>query len=312
MMHGTNYRTCREYSLSFYTSARLNLGIRPANQDDTETLLKTNNARPSCVFSELSASSEASQSRSSTWLGHLNDGLHIFLRLPIIRHFLMPFQWLDRRLTSFMSNNRFHGWRMGILLGSIMSSIVLSCNISILVLGAMRNDGFQNGFVMLMIREAEDMSWWSSAFHIVINVLSTLLLGASNYTMQVLSSPTRGEIDRAHSSNQWQDIGVLSLRNLGCIPRRRRFLCVILALSSIPIHLFYNSAVFFIGADNDYKVFLFEFGSTEYTNIYELSDAANKASNPSYKMLNSVETFRAYSSAFVSYGDVYIAIYSNI
>jgi hypothetical protein len=159
-----------------------------------------------------------------------------------------------------------------------------------------------------MSGEAEDMSWWSSAFHIVINILSTLLLGASNYTMQVLSSPTRGEIDRAHSSNQWLDIGVLSLRNLGRISRRRRFLCVILALSSIPIHLFYNSAVFFIGANNEYQIFLFEVGSPEYTNIYELSDAANKASNPSYKMLNSVETFRAYSSNFVSYGDVYIAI----
>jgi hypothetical protein len=172
----------------------------------------------------------------------------------------------------------------------------------------MRNGGFQNGFAVPMIGEAEDMSWWSSAFHIVINVLSTLLLAASNYTMQVLSSPTRGEIDKAHSSNQWLDIGVLSLLNLARISRRQRFLCVILALSSIPIHLFYNSAVFFIGADNKYQIFLFEVDSPEYTNIYELSDAANKASNPSYKMINSVDTFRAYSSDFVSYGDVNIAI----
>jgi hypothetical protein len=151
----------------------------------------------------------------------------------------MPFQWLDRRMTSLMSNSRFHGWRMGILLGSTMSSIVLSCNITVLVIGAIRNGGYSNGFAVPMTGEAEDMSWWSSAFHILINVLSTLLLAASNYTMQVLSSPTRGEIDQAHSSNQWLDIGVLSLRNLGRISRRRRFLCVIMALSSIPVHLLY-------------------------------------------------------------------------
>lgn len=42
--------------------------------------------------------------------------------------------------------------------------------------------------------------------HTVINILSTLLLGASNYAMQVLGSPTREEVDKAHKEGSWVDI----------------------------------------------------------------------------------------------------------
>jgi hypothetical protein len=126
---------------------------------------------------------------------------------------------------------------MGILLGSFMSSVVLGCNVAILVWGVTRNGGYQNGLAVPMSGEADEVSWWSSAFHIAINAMSTLLLAASNYTMQVLSAPTRGEIDRAHSTKQWLDLGVLSLHNLHRIPKRRLMLCIILGISSIPIHL---------------------------------------------------------------------------
>jgi hypothetical protein len=128
---------------------------------------------------------------------------------------------------------------MGILLGSCMSLIVLAANIAILVLGATRGRGFENGFAVPISGMAEEMSWWSSAIHIFINALSTLLLAASNYTMQVLSSPTRKDIDKAHAKYGHLDIGVLSTRNLGRIPRRRLLLFTLMGLSSIPIHLLY-------------------------------------------------------------------------
>lgn len=50
--------------------------------------------------------------------------------------------------------------------------------------------------------------------HLFINVLSTLLLGASNYCMQCLAAPTREDIDKAHGQNGWMDVGVPSVRNL--------------------------------------------------------------------------------------------------
>jgi hypothetical protein len=126
---------------------------------------------------------------------------------------------------------------MGVLLGSCMSSIVLGVNIAILIIGSKRNRGFENGFAVPITGVAEDMSRWSSGIHILVNALSTLLLAASNYTMQVLSSPTREDIDKAHAKHEHLDIGVLSVRNLSRIPRRRLLLFIIMGLSSIPVHL---------------------------------------------------------------------------
>ena len=80
--------------------------------------------------------------------------------------------------------------------------------------------------------------------HLGINLLSTLLLGASNYTMQCLSSPTRDEIDKAHRQRIVVDIGIPSIHNLRRISWSKIVLWWLIALSSIPLHLLYNSAVF--------------------------------------------------------------------
>lgn len=168
-----------------------------------------------------------------------------------------------------------------------MSSIVLAFNITVLVIGATRDRGFENGFAVPMSGMADEMSWWSSAIHIVINALSTLLLAASNYTMQVLSSPTRKDIDKAHAKHEHLDIGVLSIRNLGRIPKRRLFLFLIMGLSSIPVHLFYNSAVFYIGANNQYDVHTIQAWSPEYYELLAVSNAPNSSNpSPTYDMMD--------------------------
>ena len=76
----------------------------------------------------------------------------------------------------------------------------------------------------------------SLLLHVVINVLSTVLLAASNLCMQLLSAPTRSEINKAHARYTWLDIGVPSFRNLWCIHWKRKIAVSILALSSIPLH----------------------------------------------------------------------------
>lgn len=75
-----------------------------------------------------------------------------------------------------------------------------------------------------------------SGLHLLINVLSTLLLGACNLTMQLLCAPTRMEVDYAHRSRRWLDIGIPSMRNLRHIARGRRAAWAILAASSLPLH----------------------------------------------------------------------------
>lgn len=76
-----------------------------------------------------------------------------------------------------------------------------------------------------------------SGIHILINILSTLLLGASNLCMQLLSAPTRGEVDQAHAQQKWLDIGIHSMRNLPHIAWERQAVWIILALASLPLHV---------------------------------------------------------------------------
>jgi hypothetical protein len=75
-----------------------------------------------------------------------------------------------------------------------------------------------------------------TALHLLINLLSSLLLGASNYCMQRLVAPTRKEIDAVHAKRDWLDIGMPSVRNLPSINKGRTLLWVFLGLSSIPLH----------------------------------------------------------------------------
>lgn len=90
--------------------------------------------------------------------------------------------------------------------------------------------------------------------HVAINALSTLALGASSYCMQLLSAPTRATIDRAHSSGGWLDIGVTSLRNLRCLGWGKGLVLTLLALSSLPLHLIYNSVVYTAITTRSYNV----------------------------------------------------------
>lgn len=102
-------------------------------------------------------------------------------------------------------------------------------------------------------RKTKNLSLW---LHLMINALSTALLSASNHCMQCLSSPTRKEIDKAHASHVWLDIGVPNVRNLRRISWKRIFLWWLLAISSLPLHLMYNSFIFDTISTHSYYVFV--------------------------------------------------------
>lgn len=81
-------------------------------------------------------------------------------------------------------------------------------------------------------------------FHFLLNLLSTLILASSSSFMQILSSPSRKEIDRAHSRFRSLEIGVSSIKNLRFVSPIKACGWFILFLSSVPIHLFFNSSIF--------------------------------------------------------------------
>jgi hypothetical protein len=100
--------------------------------------------------------------------------------------------------------------------------------------------------------------------------------------MQVLNAPTRSECDKAHARGDWIDIGVTSLRNIAKVTWPRRVLWLLLGLSSVPIHLFYNSAAFKIIDSNSYVV-------VAATPLYIQSDAVP---SPKWQQKPAGEGFR--------------------
>src|SRR4051812_17828327 len=84
--------------------------------------------------------------------------------------------------------------------------------------------------------DCDKVARMTTALHLLINILSTLLLGASNFCMQRLVSPTRREVDVCHGKKKWLDIGMPSVRNLFSISKGRTAIWFLLALSSAPLH----------------------------------------------------------------------------
>ena len=129
------------------------------------------------------------------------------------------------------------GWTSGLLRGAIVACIVFLINLVLAIVSSYKSIHLPNGRRILYQGNCDTVKHLDTGIHLLINVLSTLLLGACNYAMQCLSAPTRYEVDKAHEKRAWLDIGVLSARNLGRIDPRRRNLWIGLALSSLPLHL---------------------------------------------------------------------------
>jgi hypothetical protein len=148
----------------------------------------------------------------------------------------------DSNLSSFISPKRtlaqkifgeqFTGWRFGALHFAAWAVVVFLINLVITIWGSTaREQG------ILMEGDCDRVEFWNNGLHVVINILSTILLSGSNYCMQCLSAPTREEVDKAHANKRWLDIGIPSLRNVKHLGKRRITLWILLALTSLPLHL---------------------------------------------------------------------------
>lgn len=132
--------------------------------------------------------------------------------------------------------SRFTGWRFSVVCGAILATLVFIANTTLLIWASV-HFSVEDNIVTLFEGSCDTMETVFTWTHFGINILSTLLLSASNACMQCLAAPTRAEVDQQHSQGKWLDIGVMSLRNLWAISRWRLTLWCCLALSSIPLHL---------------------------------------------------------------------------
>ncbi|CAG8075633.1 unnamed protein product [Penicillium nalgiovense] len=147
----------------------------------------------------------------------------------------------------------FHGWRLGALLSGIFVAICLCVNIAATAYIRTKYPPNEDGLGVILGHDCGKTRSIDSRFHYAINVIATVLVSASNYNMQCLTAPTRKEVDTAHRRRRWLDIGIHSVRNLSHIPRPKAMFWLVLAVSSLPLHLLWNSAVFMTTTFNDYS-----------------------------------------------------------
>ncbi|KAF9890173.1 hypothetical protein FE257_006334 [Aspergillus nanangensis] len=213
----------------------------------------------------------------------------------------------DRR--SFKA--RFAGWRGSLLLGCVTSVVVLCLNLGFAGWAAQHHHLHDNQGTLYegdctIVRNA------GIGFHLVINILSTALLSASNYCMVSKDvPPSREDVDIAHQKGQWLDIGISSFRNLRMVSRKQAWLWTGLALSSVPLHLIYNSTVFLSISANAYDVFAGngalnqtttasiqrDFGGESRQSFLRLHE---KASNGTLYRLDNSACVDAYATAYQS------------
>jgi hypothetical protein len=143
--------------------------------------------------------------------------------------------WRHRHLT---------GWKFGVTVSAIAATTVFVINLIATIFVVSRNNGqiSDDGRALFYGGSCKMSRKINIGLHVLINLLSTALLGGSNYSMQCLSAPTRAEVDKWHRSSKrgkssWLDIGVHSPRNLTRISKKRALLWCCLCISSIPLHL---------------------------------------------------------------------------
>jgi hypothetical protein len=144
----------------------------------------------------------------------------------------MPTWKADKR----KSTRRFSGWRVVVTLNACATTMVLFLNLG-LTIWASFSFPMSDGYGTLIQGDCNKVKSWALWLHLAINALSTILLAASNYTMQCLLAPTRREVDKAHREGKEFSIGIGETQNLLLIGWSRKIIYVLLLASSVPFHL---------------------------------------------------------------------------
>ena len=132
-----------------------------------------------------------------------------------------------------------------------LSAIVLIANVTWFA-RAMAVYGTKNGYGIIQQGDCATSQTLNLWLHLAINVLSTGLFLASTAFMTVSMAPSRAEILYAHSQKKWLTVGLLSFRNIPYISWKKSLVCAFLALTSLPVHLVYNSVIFPSLSTNNY------------------------------------------------------------
>lgn len=147
------------------------------------------------------------------------------------------------------------GWRntavcLTIIISTLTSTLIICLIISLSRLAGGLRHGLRTS--LLFKGDCDLSSRYNTWLHLVINAISSGVLASSNFFMQVMVAPTREDIDKAHARSRWVEIGVQSWRNLLYVPKRNALYWALFAISSVPLHLIFNSCVLESRASTDF------------------------------------------------------------
>jgi hypothetical protein len=118
----------------------------------------------------------------------------------------------------------------------LLALITCACNIAFLI-WAYGVDEPLGGIGTLFQGSCDKAGALNTGAHVVLNVFSSLFLGAGNYCMQILVAPSRSQVRKANAlGGRSYDIGVHSLHNLRQIRLSKKLLWFGLGLCSTLLH----------------------------------------------------------------------------
>lgn len=103
------------------------------------------------------------------------------------------------------------GWKITATWGCGLAVSVPVLNIALLCQSHSKPRSASNNIV-LFSGNCDQSKKFGTISHLFINILSTLLLGASNYSIQVLCAPTREDVDDAHSRGKSVRYAVVAIQ----------------------------------------------------------------------------------------------------
>lgn len=158
------------------------------------------------------------------------------------------------------------GWRKSALMNCIVLTVVLVLLTILSILSAVKGQSIMLP-TLIFSGTCDDngsAKTVKTVLGIFVNIISTGILGSSNFFMQVLNAPTREDVDKAHSRASWLDVGISSASNTFKMKRWKLAAWVLLAISSTPIHFLFNSTIFW--TDNQRADYHITIASEDFIN----------------------------------------------
>ncbi|KAI1503677.1 hypothetical protein F5X99DRAFT_87631 [Biscogniauxia marginata] len=136
------------------------------------------------------------------------------------------------------------GWRLAAAVNTILASVCAILLLALLAWSVRRSGGDIKSNLVFFAGSCDTSGTINLWLHLLLNVFSTIILASSNFFCQVLNSPSRGEVDASHAKGKSMLIGAPSFSNIFRVGKFKGYAWVLFFLSSIPLHLFFNSAIF--------------------------------------------------------------------